>query len=383
MRSISTKRTSRCSSSSLRVSGRFPTYAEFLAVLRRGRIARQRAALSRAAAAAARCDARAYWDKRNLIGRPRHAYFTDGFYRHGMLGRFIGLAHLVAKLARIDPAALLNGDVEFAERVEALDALGPPVSFAVGAPFDENAGPAVQPRYSAAAAGAPGGGRTAQRGAARAVAAPDQRSPQRHQLFRLAGAASRLFRPWRPLSATLSAAQPVRANAQRCGPDHPGARQSRGSFWKACRRARSMPSFCSIRRTGWRLTKSARSGTPSTAPAATACGSIFRTAGVQSPVERPELAPLRQIWRSRRGAQRDRFRAGSLRDLWRVPLLSAALIHGISFCDAMPVDAAAQIFRTICRSAAPSKDRRARHVSARLGVARGLYTPGVEAWISS
>ena len=53
-------------------------------------------------------DARAYWDKRNIIGRPRHAYFTDGFYRHGMLGRFIGLAHLLAKLARID----LNGAVE-------------------------------------------------------------------------------------------------------------------------------------------------------------------------------------------------------------------------------------------------------------------------------
>src|SRR5579864_356184 len=42
--------------------------------------------------------ARAYWDRRNLIGRPRHAYFTDGFYRHGMLGRFIGLAHVAAKL---------------------------------------------------------------------------------------------------------------------------------------------------------------------------------------------------------------------------------------------------------------------------------------------
>src|SRR4030081_499503 len=53
-------------------------------------------------------DARAYWDKRNVIGRPRHAYFTDGFYRHGMLGRFIGLAHLLAKFARIDLTALLN-----------------------------------------------------------------------------------------------------------------------------------------------------------------------------------------------------------------------------------------------------------------------------------
>jgi S-adenosylmethionine-diacylglycerol 3-amino-3-carboxypropyl transferase len=65
-------------------------------------------------------DSRAYWDKRNLIGRPRHAYFTDGFYRHGMLGRFIGLAHLLAKLAGIDLKALLNGKADAPERVEAL-----------------------------------------------------------------------------------------------------------------------------------------------------------------------------------------------------------------------------------------------------------------------
>jgi S-adenosylmethionine-diacylglycerol 3-amino-3-carboxypropyl transferase len=68
-------------------------------------------------------DARAYWDKRNVIGRPRHAYFTDGFYRHGMLGRFIGLAHLVAKLARIDLVALLNGKPDAPERLAALDRL--------------------------------------------------------------------------------------------------------------------------------------------------------------------------------------------------------------------------------------------------------------------
>jgi S-adenosylmethionine-diacylglycerol 3-amino-3-carboxypropyl transferase len=67
--------------------------------------------------------ARAYWDKRNFIGRPRHASFTDGFYRHGMLGRSIGLAHLVAKFARIDLAALLNGKIDAPERVEALDRL--------------------------------------------------------------------------------------------------------------------------------------------------------------------------------------------------------------------------------------------------------------------
>src|SRR6266550_5102697 len=68
-------------------------------------------------------DTRAYWDKRNIIGRPRHAYFTDGFYRHGMLGRFIGLAHLLAKFARIDLEALLNGKKDAPERIEALDRL--------------------------------------------------------------------------------------------------------------------------------------------------------------------------------------------------------------------------------------------------------------------
>lgn len=68
-------------------------------------------------------EARAYWDKRNIIGRPRHAYFTDGFYRHGMLGRFIGLTHLMAKLARVDLEALLNGRIDAPARIEALNRL--------------------------------------------------------------------------------------------------------------------------------------------------------------------------------------------------------------------------------------------------------------------
>jgi S-adenosylmethionine-diacylglycerol 3-amino-3-carboxypropyl transferase len=68
-------------------------------------------------------DARAYWDKCNVMGRARHAYFTDGFYRHGMLGRFIGLAHLVAKISRIDLTALLNGKTGALERTQALDRL--------------------------------------------------------------------------------------------------------------------------------------------------------------------------------------------------------------------------------------------------------------------
>src|SRR6202161_2732398 len=68
-------------------------------------------------------EARAYWDKRNIIGRPRHAYFTDGFYRHGMLGRFIGLAHFAAKRCGIDPAILLNGKPDAPARIAALKRL--------------------------------------------------------------------------------------------------------------------------------------------------------------------------------------------------------------------------------------------------------------------
>jgi S-adenosylmethionine-diacylglycerol 3-amino-3-carboxypropyl transferase len=47
-------------------------------------------------------------DKRNAVGRPRYAHFGNGFYRHGMVGRIIGLAHVAAKLARIDLGALLG-----------------------------------------------------------------------------------------------------------------------------------------------------------------------------------------------------------------------------------------------------------------------------------
>ena len=67
--------------------------------------------------------ARAYWDKRNIIGRPRHAYFANGFYRHGMLGRFIGLAHFAAKMSGIDPAILLNGKPDAPARIAALKRL--------------------------------------------------------------------------------------------------------------------------------------------------------------------------------------------------------------------------------------------------------------------
>jgi S-adenosylmethionine-diacylglycerol 3-amino-3-carboxypropyl transferase len=41
---------------------------------------------------------RAYWDSRSLDGRRRIEAFARNFYRHGLLGRFIGAGHVVAKL---------------------------------------------------------------------------------------------------------------------------------------------------------------------------------------------------------------------------------------------------------------------------------------------
>ena len=55
-------------------------------------------------------DTRAYWEKRvpSAYGRRRIAYFNGNLYRHGLLGRFIGLAHLVLRFYGVDPRGFLN-----------------------------------------------------------------------------------------------------------------------------------------------------------------------------------------------------------------------------------------------------------------------------------
>jgi S-adenosylmethionine-diacylglycerol 3-amino-3-carboxypropyl transferase len=51
---------------------------------------------------------RRYWEGRDLAGRRRITGFAGGFYKRGLLGGFIGAAHLLAKLYRIDPRELLD-----------------------------------------------------------------------------------------------------------------------------------------------------------------------------------------------------------------------------------------------------------------------------------
>ncbi len=49
-----------------------------------------------------------YWEGRDLVGRRRIDMFRRGAYKRGLLGSFIGAAHLLAKAYRIDPRALLE-----------------------------------------------------------------------------------------------------------------------------------------------------------------------------------------------------------------------------------------------------------------------------------
>lgn len=61
---------------------------------------------------------RRYWEGRDLVGRRRIKAFTKGIYKHGLLGNFIGFAHKVARLYKIDPAEILGaGSLEDQRRV--------------------------------------------------------------------------------------------------------------------------------------------------------------------------------------------------------------------------------------------------------------------------
>jgi S-adenosylmethionine-diacylglycerol 3-amino-3-carboxypropyl transferase len=53
-------------------------------------------------------ETRAYWNKRNAWGRRNIDAFGSGFYRTGLLGRFIGFAHVVSKLHGVDPREMMS-----------------------------------------------------------------------------------------------------------------------------------------------------------------------------------------------------------------------------------------------------------------------------------
>ncbi len=59
---------------------------------------------------------RRYWEGRDLAGRRRISGFTRNFYKQGLLGNFIGLAHLLARAYRIDPGEILAAQSLDAQR---------------------------------------------------------------------------------------------------------------------------------------------------------------------------------------------------------------------------------------------------------------------------
>ncbi len=50
----------------------------------------------------------AYWDKRRAFGRRRIGVFAHNFYRHGLLGHFLGAGHALARLHGVDPSIILE-----------------------------------------------------------------------------------------------------------------------------------------------------------------------------------------------------------------------------------------------------------------------------------
>ncbi|WP_237154220.1 DUF3419 family protein [Oryzibacter oryziterrae] len=53
-------------------------------------------------------DARAYWETRGLMGRRQISIFTRNIYRYGLLGRFIGITHFLAKAYGKNPRLMLT-----------------------------------------------------------------------------------------------------------------------------------------------------------------------------------------------------------------------------------------------------------------------------------
>jgi len=51
---------------------------------------------------------RAYWNKRSAMGRRNIDAFGSGFYRTGLLGRFVGFAHAISRLHGVNPTDLTS-----------------------------------------------------------------------------------------------------------------------------------------------------------------------------------------------------------------------------------------------------------------------------------
>ena len=76
-------------------------------------------------AAALDPETRRYWQGRNIKGQRRIRLFAEGLYRHGVLGRTIGLAHLACRLHGAEPRALLAAQTPAEQEALFESVLGP------------------------------------------------------------------------------------------------------------------------------------------------------------------------------------------------------------------------------------------------------------------
>ncbi|OLP61283.1 S-adenosylmethionine--diacylglycerol 3-amino-3-carboxypropyl transferase [Xaviernesmea oryzae] len=79
-----------------------PGYGDVVRFLARGGLVSNIAAYDRFIASELDAQTRRYWEKRSPIGRRRIRVFSQDLYKTGLLGRFIGLGHLVARLHGVD-----------------------------------------------------------------------------------------------------------------------------------------------------------------------------------------------------------------------------------------------------------------------------------------
>lgn len=84
-----------------------PDQAQFYDFFGRADLATNVAAYDQFVAAHLDRATRAFWEGRPM-GRRRITMFQRDFYRFGVLGRFLGMVHLVARLGRVDFSGLLN-----------------------------------------------------------------------------------------------------------------------------------------------------------------------------------------------------------------------------------------------------------------------------------
>ena len=83
-----------------------PEHADFYAVFGNAASAGNPALLERHVLPHLDAQARGFWTDRTVM-RPRTSLFARGFYRFGVLGRFLGAVHLVGRMARVDFSQLL------------------------------------------------------------------------------------------------------------------------------------------------------------------------------------------------------------------------------------------------------------------------------------